>query len=100
VYYDTTTKRVYVDTGTSIEVVGDTMRYEEDTVWDGVQTTYNVTVTTANMDARKAIWQFKDNANNFEVLLAKITSPSATQITISFDTPPPASTYTLVGVGL
>lgn len=98
--YDVAAEDLYMDTGGTWKRVSPDTYYEEDsTNWDGIITTYTYTVTGVT-DARKMVWQFKDNANNFEVLLAKITSPSATQITISFDSPPPASTYTLVGVGL
>lgn len=98
--YDAAAEDLYMDIGgTWKRVSPDTYYFEDSVNWDGVATSYTYTVTGVT-DARRMVWQFKDNANNFDVLLAKITSPSATQITVSFDTPPPASTYTLVGVGL
>lgn len=96
--WNTADKLVYVDNGVTVQAVGASTRYEEDTVWNGSDTTKAVTVTTLNMDARKAVWQFKDNTNNYETIYAKITATSSTAVTIAVNVALPAGTYRLVGV--
>jgi hypothetical protein len=49
-------------------------------------------------DARLAIWQLKDNANDFECMFVVIKSTSSTNVRIEVGTPLPAGTYRLVGV--
>jgi hypothetical protein len=89
--------RVYIDTGTSYKpmTIG---KYEADTVWDGVITLLNVNVSAEIIDARDALWQLKDNANNFEVMGVTILATSATNVRITSNIPLPAGSYRLVGV--
>lgn len=96
--YDVNSRPEYVDTGVAIQAVGASTRYEEDTSWNGTDTSKAITVTTLNMDARKAIWQLKDNTNNYETVYGKITATSATAVTIAVNTPLPAGSYRLVGI--
>jgi hypothetical protein len=88
-------ENVYVDTGTAIKQVGGA-RFYIDTIWDGTETAKNVTVS--GTDARLAIWQLKDNANDFECMFVVIKSTSSTNVRIEVGTPLPAGTYRLVGV--
>jgi len=98
VWFNTTTKLIYVDDGTDAVPVGASTRYEEDLAFNGSESSKNVTVTTLNMDARKANWQLHDNTNNYEQVYGKITATSATAVTVSVNTPLPAGTYRLVGI--
>jgi hypothetical protein len=93
--YLSTDESVYVDTGTVFKKVG-ANRYEEDTVWNGSDTTKSVTVS--GLDARKAIWQLKTNSGDFEVIYTSIKSTSATNVTITVGTALPAGSYRLIGV--
>jgi len=98
VIFNTADKNVYVDDGTAMVKVGDSIRYEEDLVWDGIVTSKNVTVTTFNMDARKAIWALMDNTNNYERVYGKITATGAAAVTVAVNTALPAGTYRIVGI--
>ena len=94
-YYLTTDANVYIDTGLSIKQVGGSRVYY-DTSWNGSDTTKDVTVS--GIDARLAIWQLKDNSNDFEVMYVSIKGTSATNVRITVGSPLPAGTYRLVGV--
>ena len=93
--YNTADANVYVDTGTTIKQVG-SARIQVDTVWDGVITLLNVTVS--GVDARTMIWQLKDNTNNFETMYISISQTSATNVRLQVGTPLPAGSYRLIGV--
>lgn len=95
VYFDTVLLKVYVDTGAAIEKVGSN-RSETDTSWDGSTAVKSVVVS--GVDARKAIWQLKDNTNDFEVMAVKLTSTGATNVTITANGNLPAGTYRLIGI--
>lgn len=97
VFY-TSDNRVYVDTGAALVKVGDTNRFETDTSWNGSDVSKVVAVTTANMDARKAVWQLKDNTNDYETVYATIKATAAGSVTISVGTALPAGSYRLVGL--
>ena len=98
IVFNTATKLAYIDDGSAFLPIGASTRYEEDLVFSGAESLKNVTVTTLNMDARKAIWSLADNTNNFERVYGKITATSATAVVVSVNTPLPAGTYRLVGV--
>lgn len=98
-YYDTTLNQVWADNGTAVHRVGNANRYEEDISWSGADVTKNATVTTANMDARKAIWVLRDNSNNYAPIQgASITATSTTAVTITVGIALPAGTYRLIGL--
>ena len=94
-YYLTTDQNLYIDTGLAIKQVGG-FRVYYDTSWNGTDTVKDVTVSGA--DARLAIWQLKDNSNDFECMYVSIKATSATNVRITVSSPLPAGTYRLVGV--
>jgi hypothetical protein len=94
VYY-TGDENLYLDTGTTVKQVGGA-RFYTDTVWNGSDTTKNVTVS--GTDARIAEWQLKDNANDFEIIYCSIKATSATNVLITAEPALPAGSYRLVGV--
>lgn len=93
--YLTTDGNIYSDTGTAWKQVGGT-RFFTDTVWNGTETTKDVTVS--GVDARLAVWQLKDNNNDFECMFVEIKTTSATNVRITVGTALPAGSYRLVGV--
>ena len=94
VYY-TGDENVYVDTGLTVKQVGGS-RFYVDTVWNGSDVTKNVTVS--GTDARLAVWQLKDNTNDFETIYCSLKATSATNILITVGSALPAASYRLVGV--
>lgn len=96
--WNTGDSRVYVDTGSAFIKVGDQNRFESDTVWNGTDLTKNVTVTTTGMDARKALWQLRDNNNDFQEILCTLKATSASNVSITTTTPLTAGTYRLIGL--
>lgn len=84
-----------VDTGTAIQKIG-SFRYEEDTVWDGSTALKNVTVS--GIDATKAIWQLKNNTNDFETMFVSVKATTTTNVRITTNIDLPAGTYRLVGI--
>jgi hypothetical protein len=88
-------ENVYVDTGTTVKQVGGS-RFYTDTSWNGTDTFKDVTVS--GTDARLAIWQLKDNVNDFNVIYCEIKATSATNVRITLGSPLPAGSYRLVGV--
>lgn len=94
--YNTTSGLLIYDTGSSVVAVG-AQHSETDTSWNGSDTTKTVTVSGV-ADARKALWQLKDNTNDFEILFVKITQTNATTVVITVNYPLPAGTYRLIGV--
>lgn len=91
----TTDNNVYIDTGTELKQVGGA-RFFVDTSWNGSEVLKNVTVS--GTDARLAIWQLKDNTNDFNVVYCEIKATTATNVMIVVGSPLPAGTYRLVGV--
>lgn len=94
----TTDSHLYADTGTALVKVGDTNRFQTDTVWNGTDVTKSVSVTTAPMDARQAVWRLSDNSNNYEQVYASITATAALTVVITTNVPLPAGSYRLVGL--
>ena len=100
-YFATDTNEVFVDTGGTWKKVATDNYYLQDAAnWGVATTTVTYDVSASMPDARKALWQFKDNANNFQVMIgADITSADASHVTVTFGVAPGAGTYTLVGIG-
>ena len=97
VYYATDNAKAYVDTGAAIKVLG-VSKFISDTSWNGSETQKDVDVSSAITDARNAIWQLMDNANNFEVMGVAITMTSASNVRIIVTTPLPSGSYRLIGL--
>jgi hypothetical protein len=95
--YTSDTKKIYLDTGGTWTLAG-VGKYLSDTVWDGSTTTQTFTVSASLADAREAIWQLKDNSNNFETLYTKIEAISATQVRVTTNVALPAGSYRLIGI--
>ena len=93
--FNTTDTDVYLDTGTAMKRLNHN-RYSADTSWNGTDTTKTVTVD--DVDARYAIWQLKDNSNNYEVIYCKIEALSSTSVRITVSPALPAGAYRLTGV--
>lgn len=93
----TTDTSVYVDTGTTLKKVGGN-KFQSDTVWNGSDTTKNVTVSSTIQDARTAIWALHDNTNDFERMYVSIKATSASDVLITVGTPLPAGSYRLIGL--
>jgi hypothetical protein len=95
-YWTTDTTKLYADTGSAVIAVSAT-RSITDTSWDGSTVTKSVTIT-GMADVRNAIWQLKDNTNNYEVIYCAITHTGAANVTITVGTALPAGTYRLIGI--
>jgi hypothetical protein len=95
--YATDEKSLYVDTGGAwLDItVG---RFIADTVWNGTDVTKTVTVSASIVDARNAIWQLCDNANDYERIYTSLKPISATQVQIDVSPALPAGSYRLIGL--
>ena len=108
----TPTGRVFYDTAEGLAKLYDgsawvpmtKLRWEVSDAWDGSTSTKTYTVDGSVtpsrgkvIDARKALWQFKDETNNYLVMDAEITATS-TAVTVTFGMNIPAGNYTLIGV--
>lgn len=69
--------------------------YSSDSSWSG-ETTKDINVSGSISDARLAMWQVLDNANDFERMMISIKTPSASIVRISTDFPLTGS-FRLVG---
>jgi len=97
VVFATDNNKAYIDTGTSFIVLG-VAKFTSDTSWNGTDVTKSVTVSSTITDARLAIWQLRDNANNFEIMGVKITTPNATTVQIDTSVALPVGSYRLIGL--
>lgn len=95
--FATDNNKIYVDTGGSWFATG-VAKFSSDTSWNGSDTTKDVTVSSTIADARQAIWQLKDNANDFDVIYCSLKAISATQVRITVSPALPAGSYRLIGV--
>lgn len=93
----TDNNKIYVDTGSAFIVAG-ISKFLSDTVWDGVQTTQDFTVSATIQDARNAIWALHDNTNDFERIYTTIKAISATQVRVTVSPALPAGSYRLIGI--
>lgn len=102
--YVTGDKDLYLDTGGAWKQISPDTYYEEDAAnWDGATASVTYDVSASCTNARKMVWQFKNNSDDYAVIQgAKISHPTSTQVKVLFSTgfEPAAGTYTLVGVGL
>lgn len=95
--YNTTNNKLYSDTGTTLKVVS-IAKFSADQAFNGTDLTKDVTVSSTIEDARTAIWQLRDNANDFEILGVVIKTTSASNVRIETTVPLPAGSYRLIGV--
>jgi len=95
--YATDLNKAYVDTGAQFKVLG-VSKFIADQTFNGTQNFKDVTVSSDITDARNAIWQLRDNANNFEILNVTILTTSASNVRITTSIPLPAGAYRLIGV--
>lgn len=97
VVYTTDEKRAYLDTGTAFKAIT-INKHVSDTVWDGIITSLDTDVSADIVDARRAQWQLRDNANNFEIMGVVIKATSASNVRIEVNVALPAGSYRLIGV--
>jgi hypothetical protein len=97
VVFATDNNKIYIDNGSQF-VVGGASKYLNDTSWNGILTTQTFTVSASLTDARTALWQLCDNANNFNRVYCDITPINATQVTVTASPALPAGTYRLIGI--
>lgn len=95
--YTTDDDAIYGDTGTALKRLS-YEKFSADQVFDGIITLLDVDISASISDARTALWQLKDNANNFEVMGVTLLATSATNVRITTNIPLPAGSYRLVGV--
>jgi len=96
--WNTVDKTVYLDTGVSYIAVGDSEKFTQDTVWDGILTTQDFNVSSEITDARTSLWQLCDNANDFERIYTVIKAISATTVRVVVSPALPAGSYRLIGI--
>lgn len=95
VVYTTDTQKVYVDNGTTFKAVG-VNKYISDIVFNGVETTKNVDVSSTITDARNSQFELLDNTNNFEKMFVKMEATSATNVRITTNVALAAGSYRLI----
>lgn len=93
--YATDTKKLYIDTGTSLVTAG-VSKHVEDLVFNGTDTTKDVDVSANITDARNAIKQLFDNADDFNPIYCDIKAISATTVRIVTGSALPAGSYRLI----
>ena len=94
--YNTADGDPYIDTGTVFKRLG-SKRYETDTAWNGTETS-KVVGSITGVDATKAVWQLKDNTNDYETLFVPLKATATNEVTISVGYPLPAGSYRLIGL--
>ena len=97
VVFATDNNKAYIDNGVAFQVLG-VAKFSSDLSFDGVVVLKDTTVSSSITDARLALWQLRDNANNFEVLHVNILATSATNVRITTNIPLPSGTYRLIGL--
>lgn len=95
IVFATDNNKIYVDTGASFIVAG-VSKFNSDIAFDGIVTVTNVDVSANIVDARTAIIQLLDNANDFERIVASIKATSASNVRITTNVPLPAGSYRLI----
>lgn len=98
IVWATDNNKPYIDTGTALTPIGGANKFQSDTSWNGSDTTKDVNVSANITDARTAIWQLRDNANNFEIMYVKIETISATTVRITTNVALPVGSYRLIGI--
>lgn len=97
VVYATDLAKAYIDTGTAFKVLG-VSKFVADQSFDGIVTTKDVNVSADISDARNAVWQLRDNANDFEIIYTSIKATSASNVRITTNVPLAAGSYRLIGL--
>jgi len=95
VMYATDNQKAYVDTGSTIKVLG-VSKYVNDEAFDGIQILKDIDVSSEITDARNAIIQLLDNSNDFERIIATIKATSASNVRVQTNVPLPAGSYRLI----
>lgn len=95
IVFNQDTGKILVDNGTSFAASG-INKHVEDLVFDGIELVKNVDVSANIGDARSAIIQLKDNANNFENIFVDIQATTASNVRIITSIPLVAGSYRLV----
>lgn len=93
--YATDVQKAYVDTGTTIKVLG-VSKFVQDVVFDGVQLTADVNVSSEIQDARNCIFSLLNNANDFSKMYVTLKATSVSNIRIETEAPLPAGSYRLI----
>jgi len=96
VYFATDNQKAYVNTGTQVKPLG-VSKFLQDVSFNGTETTKDIAITGIE-DARNAIWQLMDNANQFEIMQGTIKVTSASNVRIETNSPLPAGSYRLIGI--
>lgn len=104
--FDTDLNDMLIDIGgTWLSMSSDKWVYADATTWNGSATTVTYTVngtvepTRGRVsDARYCHWEFRDASDSYRRIFADI-SLSATQVTVTVETPLAAGTYVLIGMG-
>jgi hypothetical protein len=97
--WNTVDEQLYIDTGTVWASAGGSgEKFSSDTVWNGSDTTKDVDVSATIADARTALWQLCDNANDFERIYTSLKAINAATVRITVSPALPAGSYRLVGV--
>lgn len=94
-WWNTTSAYIALDNGATIQRVS-LYRYQTDTSWDGSTTVKNVTVS--GIDAQQALWQLKDNTNNYEIMQVKVEATTTTNVRITVNIALAAGSYRLTGL--
>lgn len=97
VVFTTDELKAYIDTGTTFIPLGGGNKFLSDVSFDGIVTTKDVDVSADIDDARTAVWQLKDNANDFESMLVSIKATSVSNVRITTNVPLAAGSYRLIG---
>lgn len=95
IYLDTTNNVIRIRiNGTWQTTSNSFIQTDNNTVWDGVLKTKVYTVSSSILDARTAIWQFRnDSGNVFNPDLAL----TQTTVTVTFGIAPTSDSYLLIG---
>lgn len=96
--YTIDTKKLYVDNGSTLQILSSNGTWVSDTVWNGTDLVINTDVSGTIADARLAIWALHDNANDFERLYVSIKATSISNVRITVETPLDAGNYRLIGL--
>ena len=96
-WWNTPSAYLGLDTGVAVKRLSQ-YRFESDTSWNGSDVTKDVTTSADIPDARKAIWQLKNNSADFEVMPVSLKATSASNVRITVNVALPAGSYRLVGL--
>lgn len=99
--YDVAEKDLYIDFGGTWKRASvDYYSFTDAVNWNGSISTFTYTVDATIPNTRSMVWTFKSLTGDYEQMIgASIKFPLTTTVQITFDTPPPAGTYILIGVG-